>query len=758
MAMMWRHDLLMAVRAVARLLLMFGAFGVAAVEAGGVNLTPNSSLEQGDDDAPAAWRFYSWQDARGWWDAEFAHSGARGLGLAGLNGGWSTDVPVEAGKVYSISFWYRATQPDCRFVLYVRVPTGPRQMKAILYKPVPAVPVDQRARFVDGVYVGGADDAGWVLFEGGDFAPDEGVTSVNVLIKLLGSSADAKAWLDDVSVTARSLPVVPDTARLLRDLDGLRVWTDDVNRKIQPSRSPPTAPVDAVELSAARGEYESFQIAVTPRVDVRQVTWRCGNLSGPGDARVDVLGCRRVETVNIEQPLGPYGRRGPNPDPLTERLPCEVAAGVSQAFWFTLRVRQDQAPGEYRGDVVLTSAGSALCTVPVQLRVWDFGIPQRSTVDVRSSFRYGLVLPRETHEAEDVLRRYYRDFYKHRTRCSPGVRVRVQLRGDETDVDASEYLEHLRFMRDGLGARRFNIPSLWIGHRSTHKMPADASWQGRGIFADEALTRLNPEFESPFRSYMTQFLRELKGAGLFLAPVVRFFDEPNLEDGQTLAALRVLSELLLDIDPELTVAMTATYPHPRLIDVAKLWVLHTDAWDRNLRHIEAARRAGCRIYVYNNAVNHPEHRSLRVRLWPWLLRKYGVDGTYSWWGTVCWRGDMEDPWTAGKGSSGVLLYPPRSAAEHGPIDSIRWELFREGLEDYEYLHLATVLAAKLERAGQPALARCGRDALAGCLSLVQRWPNVRAANDEPYTLDVEAVAAARLRLAQAIEAMQAAPE
>jgi len=395
-----------------------------------------------------------------------------------------------------------------------------------------------------------------------------------------------------------------------------------------------------------------------------------------------------------------------------------------------------------------------MCQIPVKLRVRNFAIPARPSLDVRSTCRASLVLHVESGDDRDVLQRYYRDYFAHRARCSPGVTVGVRVQGDMALVDADEYIEHLRLMRDELGAQRFDIPSLWISHRGTHKMPPDATWQGRPIFANAELTALSPEFEKPFRSYVSQLCRRLKDEGLFLSPTVRFFDEPNFQDQATVNGVRAMASLMLDIEPELTVAIAATYPHPELTDVIRLWVIHTDPWDRELRHIEAARAAGCRILVYNNAVNYPEHRPIRVRLWPWLLRKYEVDGTYSWWGTVCWRGEMADPWRAGRGNSGVLLYPPRSPDEHGPIDSVRWELFREGLEDYEYMRLAEELAARLEAAGKADAAKQGRDAVANALSLVERWPNVRAANDEPYTLDVTAVARAREDLAAAIEAMQ----
>ena len=720
------------------------------------SLAPNPSFELGEGDKPADWSFYSWQDSQGWWNDQFAHSGNRSLGLRGLNGGWSAEMPIEAGKVYSINLYYRAVGARGRIVLYVRVPTGPRKMDTIIYKPQVTVQADQRGQFVDGEYVGGADEKGWALFEGGDFVPPEGANSITFLIKLTSKEAGAQAWLDDIIVTAREPRKAPDTARLLREVAGGKVWTDSENRKILPDQKPPSGnPIDAIEIAAAQGEYESFQIAVTPETGWRQAQWACGEFSGPAELDGSAIRCRRVECVNIQRTMGPYGHKGLNPDPLTDRLPCDVPAGVSQSFWFTVRVPRDQTPGAYETELGLIVGGQAVCQIPLKLRVRNFAIPRRPSLDVHSSFRWNLPLERESGEDSEVLARYYRDYFEHRTRCGPGVSVGVRLQGDAAVVDAADYLSHLRFLRDELGAKRFNIPSLWISHKGTHKMPADYGWLRRRIFANQELTELNPEFEKPFRSYMGQLCKMLKNEGLFLSPTVRFFDEPHFDDQPTVNALRTLSALMLDIEPGLTVAIAATYPHPDLTDVMRLWVIHTDAWDRELRHIEAARAADCRILVYNNAINYPEHKPIRVRLWPWLLRKYEVDGTYSWWGTVCWRGDMADPWNAGRGNSGVMMYPPRSPDEHGPIDSVRWELFREGLEDYEYMALADELAGKLEEAGKADAAKMGREALAAALALVQEWPNVRAANDEPYTLDAGAVARAREDLAEAIESMQA---
>ncbi|HUU90496.1 MAG TPA: hypothetical protein VM238_04720, partial [Phycisphaerae bacterium] len=61
------------------------------------------------------------------------------------------------------------------------------------------------------------------------------------------------------------------------------------------------------------------------------------------------------------------------------------------------------------------------------------------------------------------------------------------------------------------------------------------------------------------------------------------------------------------------------------------------------------------------------------------------------------------PWGNGDGR---FIYPPEAAADahpaapvlDGPVDSIRWEMLRDGLEDYEYLAiLRRLLAEKGDR-------------------------------------------------------------
>ena len=105
-----------------------------------------------------------------------------------------------------------------------------------------------------------------------------------------------------------------------------------------------------------------------------------------------------------------------------------------------------------------------------------------------------------------------------------------------------------------------------------------------------------------------------------------------------------------------------------------------------------------------------------MRLWPWQSWQYGVQGILV-WATVYWSSSaafpnkLQDPWTdpmsyvsgydfkAGQvghwgNGDGRFLYPPRRDPNTAtkpnldePINSIRWENLRDGMENYEYFWL-----------------------------------------------------------------------
>ncbi|NLO32183.1 MAG: DUF4091 domain-containing protein, partial [Candidatus Hydrogenedentes bacterium] len=109
-----------------------------------------------------------------------------------------------------------------------------------------------------------------------------------------------------------------------------------------------------------------------------------------------------------------------------------------------------------------------------------------------------------------------------------------------------------------------------------------------------------------------------------------------------------------------------------------------------------------------------DHPGTDLRVWLWMTWKYHIEGILIWqsnlWTTakaypdhpqnpyedpMSWMSDGNTkpgdkrPWGNGDGR---FLYPPESAADarptapilEGPVESIRWEMLRDGVEDYEY--------------------------------------------------------------------------
>ena len=140
----------------------------------------------------------------------------------------------------------------------------------------------------------------------------------------------------------------------------------------------------------------------------------------------------------------------------------------------------------------------------------------------------------------------------------------------------------------------------------------------------------------------------------------------------------------------------------------------------------------------NNFIDHPgiEHR---IRFW--MSWQYGAQGDL-YWDTTYWTNDdvfppprLQDPWTDPmsynySGSVGIwgngdgrLLYPPRSWSDErtrveGPTPSIRWEMIREGIEDYEYLWMLRDAADRVEAiGGDRALVSGARELLSPPVSL-----------------------------------------
>ncbi|HEX2971420.1 MAG TPA: DUF4091 domain-containing protein, partial [Tepidisphaeraceae bacterium] len=235
---------------------------------------------------------------------------------------------------------------------------------------------------------------------------------------------------------------------------------------------------------------------------------------------------------------------------------------------------------------------------------------------------------------------------------------------------------------------------------------------------------------------------------------------------------------LKDAAPGLTRMLTEQV-EPSLVGGPNLWCPITPEYKHE--PAEQRREAGDRFWWYVcTGPKSPyctlfiDHPATELRVWLWQTWQRKINGILV-WQTNYWtsptaypdakhvQNPYEDPmsWTSGYGTpkgtklpwgngDGRFIYPPERAAGgatgpvlDGPVDSIRWEMLRDGIEDYEYFVMLKKLldtkGAKLDERDWSAMQK------------LLEVPETVTKDMTIFTKDPATVEARRHELAKAIE-------
>ncbi len=201
---------------------------------------------------------------------------------------------------------------------------------------------------------------------------------------------------------------------------------------------------------------------------------------------------------------------------------------------------------------------------------------------------------------------------------------------------------------------------------------------------------LTPAFKEAFRDHFEQAAAFLKERGWLDKAQIKLKDEPGVgEYGRVAAVYEYARALLPGVERELS-----EEPYAILRQGANVWTPYASSARFDIEAAVRQRKAGDEVWLYHNFLHGIGYPSVGMRLIPWMLWRHDLNG-YLFWAVNSWTGD---PWTdtsqGGTFMRGAFLYP--NPKDGTPVNSVRWELFREGLEDYETLRLlsAAVTAAR----------------------------------------------------------------
>lgn len=433
------------------------------------------------------------------------------------------------------------------------------------------------------------------------------------------------------------------------------------------------------KLFSAGHEYEDFQVAVFPVTqDMQGVTIELENLyQEKGDAVITTENMTLYRGVFVQTQEPHYvvdyvGKWLDGLVPLKGGERVDIARNRVQPFWITIYTPESQPSGTYRGKFRVRAENAPDWEFEVVHYVWNFNLPRE--ISLINLFPL----------TEMVWRNYY-----GRSWHDPDMPYGFEYLGDF-------WLK-----------RRLNPASLYTSTPvSAYPLVHHFFDQGMNIFnigrAQGGASQTRAWFEETFLKNLKEHDAYLNAHRLKDKAFVYLTDEPfpNAYD----EVIRRGKEIKKMTDIPTYAALhhsIEVYPQ-EFKEVIDIWGPTFEVYKRNPEWFQQRRQEGDQVWWYFVGWGFNMDRSpLRARVFTWLTWNENLEGVMQWAANRYWhKGQEIDNWDGRSYATynGVAnyIYPGPGGL---PYPSVRLEHMRDGMEDYEYLHLLEILIQRV--ASQP---------------------------------------------------------
>lgn len=518
--------------------------------------------------------------------------------------------------------------------------------------------------------------------------------------------------------------------------EGINTWIPtgdfDTSSLVKVPRFPDSIDEDVndknLHLTAVRNEQVSAQIAVASTEEINSLSSSISDLNNEsGDTislnEVDMrfVGYVPVKEKNenvggamIDNVAGQAvsGKEGEEvvADPLLEDSTMDVPENEVQPIWFTFNIPKSAEPGVYNGEIELTSDDNETTTYDLEITVHDIELPNSEDynfyLDVwmnpnAIAEEYD-VEPWESEEHWDLIENYFADLadsgqsaitttiihnpwqvewndWEPQTEVGYDTMVEWKYDGEEWDFD---YAIFDRYVQTGLEAGLgpdINAYSMLTFRGDQRITYTDEQ-------TDEMVTEVtevgSPIWTEAWAAFLDDFTDHLKDKGWMDQTYIAFDERPASLMAPVMDLLEEHAPEFLD---QIQVAGSTdvdSYANILSLDIDALSQVSDDWID------ERSKNGKKTSYYVWAGDEHPNSLSfspaVESQMMPWISAKHNLDGFLR-WAFNNWPNDIfQDPVFAFSQGDEYFIYP----GEDGPMSSIRWELLKEGIEDYELFQLA----------------------------------------------------------------------
>jgi hypothetical protein len=443
---------------------------------------------------------------------------------------------------------------------------------------------------------------------------------------------------------------------------------------------------DRVQVSVARNEFESFQLAIfNVGNQLQRVHFNISELKTPDGRSLEnnAVSWRIVGYVPTKKPHYHTKYVGMWPDPLLPARPATIRANSVQPFWFTIFIGSETPSGIYKGSIEVLEDENLLATIPVRIEVYPFVLPGKSTLKTAFDFYDHL-----------TSKRYPKQIGEH----DSDYRARIDRINDSFIVSMLQFRMNpilnmdLRSEKEQLRLTRYislGLTNFAVGKHG-------GSFNNKWPLSNEGIDALGQEYQS--------FSKTLAAFGLSENPYVYVWDEKEMGSPR----IAKIAAMIHQASPQLRNMVTYQgFWEPKKFPN---WGNDIDIWAFNLTYYnpklyESMVRMGKEMWIYVSGPGSDgapdlviDADSIEYRIIPWMCWKFGIKGflywCVNWWPVVDpFESAANTDWN--QNGNGLLFY----SGKDGPVASLRAEIFRDGMEDYEYLILLRNLVKKFEEKG-----------------------------------------------------------